>query len=204
MTEDKVYNPLDKRNLGECVAEALLESIAHPLPIKQSFKGAGIYVIYYFGNFPAYENLAKENKGGKLKRPIYIGKAIPAGGRKGKVDLSVDVGEVLFRRLNEHAESIQAAKNLDIKDFRCRFLAVDDIWIPLGESLLIAKFNPLWNAVVEGFGNHNPGGPRFNGMRPIWDTLHPGRKWAEKCKESKKTRIEILGDIKAFLSVVDE
>ena len=33
---------------------------------------------------------------------------------------------------------------------------VDEIWIPLGESLTIAKFSPLWNLVVEGFSRHNP------------------------------------------------
>jgi hypothetical protein len=48
------------------------------------------------------------------------------------------VGNVLFRRLKEHAESIRSAQNLDIKDFYCRFLVVDDIWIPLGESLVIS------------------------------------------------------------------
>jgi hypothetical protein len=51
---------------------------------------------------------------------------------------------VLFRRLNEHAQSIAQAENLELSDFSCRYLVVDDIWIPLGESLLIEKFAPIW------------------------------------------------------------
>ena len=38
------YNPLDKRNLGESVAGAMLKSEIHPLP-PEKFKGAGIYAI---------------------------------------------------------------------------------------------------------------------------------------------------------------
>lgn len=34
-----------------------------------------------------------------------------------------------------------AATNLNIQDFYCRFLSVDDIWIPLTESLMIERFN---------------------------------------------------------------
>ena len=33
-----------------------------------------------------------------------------------------------------------AAENLDVDDFECRYLIVDDIWIPLGETLLIGRF----------------------------------------------------------------
>jgi hypothetical protein len=198
VSEENIYNPLAKKNLGESVEKALLESQVHSLLVKKSFEGAGIYAIYYSGSFSAYKAIAERNKSKKLNQPIYVGKAIPSGGRKGGVDLSGKAGQVLFNRLSEHAESIQLTKNLNIKDFSCRFLVVDDIWIPLGESLLITKFMPLWNVVVDGFGNHDPGSGRYSGMRPSWDTLHPGRKWAEKCKPSKKTEKEILADIEEF------
>ncbi|MCH8328295.1 MAG: restriction endonuclease, partial [Candidatus Marinimicrobia bacterium] len=55
MSEETPYNPLDKRNLGVSVAEALLSRKAVPLGKVKRFKGAGIYVIYYAGGFPAYE-----------------------------------------------------------------------------------------------------------------------------------------------------
>lgn len=32
----------------------------------------------------------------------------------------------------------------------------------------------------DGFGNHDPGKERISGMLSSWDTLHPGRAWAER------------------------
>lgn len=198
MSDEKVYNPLDKHNLGESVEKALLGRPAHPLPLRESFGGAGIYALYYSGDFSAYKPITVKNKGRNPSQPIYVGKAIPSGGRKGGVNPEGTAGKALYKRLNDHIKSIQATKNLDITDFSCRYLVVDDIWIPLGESLLISKFSPLWNVVVDGFGNHTPGSGRFEGMRPNWDTLHPGRPWAEKCKGGEKTEKEILKDIEDF------
>jgi len=80
--------------------------------------------------------------------------------------------------MTEHATSLIQALDLDAADFRFRFLIVDDIWIPLGENTLIETFSPVWNAVVDGFGNHNPGEGRNGQQRSLWDTLHPGRPWA--------------------------
>lgn len=167
------FNPLDKQNLGASVAEALLSKEAHPLDELTSFSGAGIYAIYYTGDHPAYEQLAGMNRDGKFQLPIYVGKAVPAGARMGLTNPE-KAGNVLFRRLKEHAESIRSAQNLDIKDFYCRFLVVDDIWIPLGESLVISRFKPIWNSSIDGFGNHDPGKHRYTGLRPRWDFMHPG------------------------------
>ena len=108
-------------------------------------------------------------------------------------------GEVLFRRLREHAESIEQAENLDPRDFRCRYLVVDDIWIPLGEALLIAMFFPLWSHQIEGFGIHDPGRGRYNQQRSPWDTIHPGRPWAARLQPNTRTVEEILRTAEAFL-----
>ena len=90
----------------------------------------------------------------------------------------------MSKRLSEHSKSIDQANNLDLKDFACRFLVVEDIWIPLAESLLISKFSPLWNKKIDGFGNHDPGKGRYAQRRSQWDTLHPGRNWAERLAPS--------------------
>jgi hypothetical protein len=90
------------------------------------------------------------------------------------------------------------AANLYLKDFACRYLAVEDIWIPLGENLLIEMFQPLWNSVLDGFGNHDPGSGRYNGMRPPWHVVHPGIPWAEKCQQHSKSASEFLREIDAF------
>lgn len=175
----KPYNPLDKRHLGESVADALLDTKIQPLP-PDPFIGAGVYVLYYTGSFSAYGQLSAVNNDGQFRCPIYVGKAVPAGARKGGLGLEVEHGQALYRRLVEHAESVSAAQNLNLADFYCRFLVVDDIWIPLAESMLIERFKPVWNRVLDGFGNHDPGKGRYNGMMPPWDCLHPGRTWATR------------------------
>ena len=175
------FNPLDKANLGESVAEAMLHQPVTVLP-PEPFIGAGIYAIYYGGEFPLYTEIAKRNREEKFAWPIYVGKAVPAGARKGGFGLGADPGQVLFRRLAEHAGSIDQAANLKVSDFMCRFLVVDDIWIPLAESLLIEMYQPLWNRKIDGFGNHDPGKGRHNQQRSPWDAIHPGRTWAEKLK----------------------
>ncbi|WP_122376594.1 Eco29kI family restriction endonuclease, partial [Pseudomonas savastanoi] len=150
------FNPLDKKNLGASVAEALLTKEIHPLGDIPVFEGAGIYAIYYTGKFRAYQQIARLNNQEKFLLPIYVGKAVPAGARMGS-NLELAAGKALHKRLKEHAESVKAAENLEINDFYYRFLVVDDIWIPLGESLIIARFTPIWNSLIDGFGNHNPG-----------------------------------------------
>ena len=109
-------------------------------------------------------------------------------------------GTPLFKRLSEHAASIQQVTNLDLADFHCRYLVVEDIWIPLGESLLIERFQPLWNVVVDGFGNHDPGAGRHSGQRPLWDVVHPGRPWAERLRENQRSLLAILSAIAQALA----
>lgn len=200
MTPNRVlpFNPLDKRHLGESVAQAMLRRPAIPMSSLTSFDGAGIYAIYYTGKFPAYQAIAERNRSGRFIAPIYVGKAVPKGARKGG-DLEASPGRVLFSRLTQHARSIEEAANLDIADFHCRYLIVDDIWIPLGEALLIAKFDPLWNKLIDGFGNHDPGKGRHAGLRPRWDVLHPGRAWAERCQPRDETDAQITREAQDYL-----
>lgn len=68
------YNPLDKRNLGANVAAAMLTAPIHSLP-PEPFIGAGVYAIYYQGDFAPYRRLAELNRDA-YKVPIYVGKAV--------------------------------------------------------------------------------------------------------------------------------
>lgn len=204
MTGAKIlpFNPLDKKNLGASVAEALVSQPVHPLGSLKSFMGTGIYAIYYHGGFAAYGPVSAPNKanGDDPIIPIYVGKAVPEGARKGKTIPDPTRSIALFKRLSEHAASVAATSNLAIEDFMCRYLVVDEIWIPLGESLMISRFSPLWNLVVEGFGNHDPGKGRYAGLRPRWDVVHPGRAWAENCKPREESAEEILREVRAILA----
>lgn len=201
MTE--VYNPLDKVNLGKSVADALLSRPVEPLGQIAPFEGAGIYVLYYKGAHESYAPIAKANVVG-AHWPIYIGKAIPSGGRKGASLSASARGNSLYKRLTEHRDSIreveQSSASLAVADFDVRYLTVDDIWIPLGESLLIAQFRPVWNIALDGFGNHDPGKGRYSGLRPLWDHLHSGRPWAARCAGRTESIDDVNQKITDFLA----
>lgn len=195
MREFKPYNPLDKENLGKSVADALLKSSLLKMRELEPFTGAGVYALYYFGSFEAYKDIPREKE-----VPIYVGKAVPEGSRKGKYTFDKEVGPRLYNRLQEHVKTIEnASGTLDIHDFCCRYLVVEDIWIPLGESLLISRFSPIWNQLVTGFGNHTPGSGRFKQERSLWDTLHPGRYWAMKCPPNKVSPEHIVQWVKGHI-----
>ena len=77
------YNPLDKLNLAKSIEAEILSRDAAPLGDISALLGAGVYAIYYTGDFPAYSEIAVLNRRGRFRQPIYVGKAIPKGGRKG-------------------------------------------------------------------------------------------------------------------------
>lgn len=175
------YNPLDKLNLGRSIERAVLNCDSIPLSDAASIKGAGVYVIYYTGLFAPYALIS----GGK--KPIYVGKAIPKGGRKGGLTKDAAKGRPMADRLGQHATSINEVGNLDLADFHVRYLMLDDVWIPLGENILIETFKPIWNRAIDGFGNKDPGKRRSKQYKSPWDVLHPGRAFTQKLADSALT-----------------
>jgi hypothetical protein len=152
----------------------------HILPPPDRFMGAGVYGLYYLGDFEPYQPLAERNRK-SCNEAIYIGKAVPRGWRTGRVMEGED--RDLSRRLREHSGSINLAANLNLGDFRCRFMILsgnENNLITTVEAALIRRYLPLWNAVVDGFGNHDPGSGRYNQSPSEWDILHPGRPWVRK------------------------
>ncbi len=178
------YNPLDKINLARSIETELLSREPLGFDKVSDVRGAGVYAIYYLGDFPAYALISARNLDGKFEQPIYVGKAIPKGGRKGGISTDSLAGRPLSDRLSQHAASIEQASNLAIGDFAVRHLIVDDIWIPLGENMLIETYKPVWNRALDGFGNKDPGRRRATQYKSPWDVLHPGRRFAEKLADS--------------------
>jgi hypothetical protein len=197
---DAPFNPLDKLNLAKSLADAMLKRPISSLPPDDKFDGAGIYAIYYAGGFGPYGPLAAKNRGKDPAGPIYVGKAVPPGARKGAFGLDGDPGTALLKRLREHAKSINEVTNLELTDFSCRYLVCDDIWIPLGEALLIARFQPPWNVLIEGFGIHTPGKGRKKQVRSKWDTLHTGRSLAKGLPANPMSEEKILRLIADFFA----
>jgi hypothetical protein len=200
-----VYNPLAKVNLGVSVRDALLSQPVSRMPPGR-FRGAGIYAIYYTGSFKAYKRLAALNKDGGLDSPIYGGKAVPKGSRKGGLVLHPEKSTALADRLRHHADSIDAATNLKLDDFFFRYLVVDDIWIPLGETYLIERFQPVWNKVVEGFGIKTPGARRKDQYTSLWDMLHPGRAFVGRLglPPNPKDARQIADEVERYLAMPKE
>lgn len=194
------YNPLDKMNLGKSVAQALLGQAVIAMTAIEEVRGAGVYAIYYTGPFPAYGPVAAPNRNGEFGQPIYVGKAIPKGGRKGGITADASMGTALRDRLRQHAASIEQASNLDLGDFYYRCLVVDDIWIPLGENMLIETFRPIWNIVIDGFGNKDPGNRRATQYRSPWDVLHPGRSFADKLADGGMTPVDVVRKLEQYFA----
>ena len=171
----EAYDPLDYDNLAHSIVHALLERDPVALPPTESFPGCGVYALYYTGSLKFYSHVSSMD----FSSPIYVGKAVPRGARKGSEKSDSEAGNPLYSRLRQHANSIKDANNLLQVEFKCRYLVLVPVWITLAERFLIDHFNPVWNTVIDGFGNHNPGKGRSNMRRPHWDILHPGRPWAE-------------------------
>lgn len=197
---DQPYNPLQKRNLAESIVRAILNKKPRRLSDTDGLHGAGVYIIYYTGDFPLYAPVAERNREGKFEQPIYVGKAIPKGGRKGGFadDDSAAKGKALKDRLGQHFASVSEANNLVESEFLYRCLVVDEIFIPLGENMLIEQFRPAWNVVIDGFGNKDPGRRRSDQYRSPWDVLHPGRLFADKLGQHPNTAEEFADSIRTF------
>lgn len=178
------FNPLEKSELARSVETALLARQPVRLDAVPEFYGAGIYVLYYDGPHPLYAPISGTTT------PIYVGKAVPKGARKGQTDEQRARRE-LWERIREHRESTAFASDLDPSQFAVRYLVADELFIPMAERLMIRTFEPIWNVVIDGFGNHDPGGGRYDQALSMWDALHPGRPWAHRLKPPKILRAAV-------------
>ena len=104
-------------------------------------------------------------------------------------------------RISEHTRSLKEAANIAVADFECRYLAVVPVWITLAERFLVDHYKPVWNLCLDGFGNHDPGAGRRQGEASWWDTLHPGRGWANQLRRVK-TEVDALNRVAGFMSEV--
>ena len=189
MTE--LYDPLTYDNL---MAGTILEFERRPLlrlADDIAVRGPGIYSLVYTGPFDVYREIAASGN------PVYVGKAVPPGSRRGD---TVNVESPALRnRLREHARSIDQTTNLDKEDFQYRYLAIEPVWITLAERFAIDHYKPVWNRCLDGFGDHDPGSGRYNGEKSWWDTMHPGRGWADNLRQVK-TREEVIERVQTFFA----
>jgi len=181
------YNPLDYENLTKNCVQELMGRDPVALPVER-FSGSGVYALFYVGKLDFYGSLTSGD-------PIYVGKAVPPGARKGAS--SGKRSYSLHGRITEHVRSIEAAANLDLDDFTARYLVVTPLWITMAERFLIEHYRPLWNVWIDGFGNHPPGRGRPAGEISWWDALHPGREWAKLLRQTR-TQEQAVARVRAY------
>lgn len=181
-------------------AEAFfIKTPVSPFPPSEPFEGGGVYALYYSGDFKLYRAISVKTVK-KESLPIYVGKAVPAGWRTARITTTSKTP--LYNRIREHFRNIEQAENLSPEDFKCRYIVLDGNESGLigpVEASLIRKFQPLWNTVIDGFGNHTPGEGRFNQAKSGWDVLHPGRSWAERCTAKPPDYDDLVKRIHAYV-----
>lgn len=174
----------------------------HTLPPPEPFLGTGVYALYYTGQNPLYKTYAELNRL-SYSYPIYVGKAVPKGWRQSRVsDSTLNKSRELISRLREHSRNISACAELTLEDFMCRFVIFEEDgsdMIGTIEAALIKLSKPLWNTVVDGFGNHDPGSGRYEQAKSDWDVIHEGRAWANKCNGAHTEKNVIVAKIQLHL-----
>ena len=190
-----LFDPADPRTAGRIVALTLVAQERLPLANIRKFYGAGIYAIYYVGDFAPYAKLSG------VDHPLYVGKADP--GDPAAKD-AVSQGIRLWGRLHEHAKSIGKTSTLNIDDFQCRHLIVQTGYQKSAEDYLIDFFKPIWNKETKicfGIGKHGDSVDTRANNRSPWDTLHPGREWADATENNQKSQSRIVGQIQDHLVI---
>lgn len=174
-----------------------------PIPPPEPFVGAGVYALYYIGQNGIYSKFGREINRTAYNVPIYVGKAVPEGWRQSRNLSATDGNSKLYSRIREHFRSIQSARSLSAGDFHCRFMIFEGEarnMIAAVEAALIAEKTPLWNSVVDGFGNHAPGAKRKDGRLPAWDAIHPGRGWTSQMSGERPEAKDIQRRVKDYLA----
>lgn len=199
MTNITPFNPLDRDNLADSINRALLTQPPQCLDHVPSFAGAGIYALYYRGDYPPYRPFVAKDKDGE-DRPIYVGKAVPKGGRMGGTEDKSIASDALVTRLRKHARKIHASAHLEKKHFDYKYLVVSDAFIGLCEVYLIGKKLPLWNTAITGFGNNALGSGRLKQRPSLWDILHPPKTLGPAGLKSEASHAEVLRKVSDYFS----
>lgn len=155
------------------------------------FYGSGIYAIYYKGaEIYSYCPLSDS------ETPIYVGKAVP---EDRDAELTEQQGPALWKRLREHLKSIRNG-GLNHSEFEVRYATVQSGMESAVEDFMIHFFKPIWNKEIKvcfGIGKHGDAATTRANKRSPWDTMHPGRAWADATAEDQSSRKEIEAKIAA-------
>lgn len=187
---DAFFDPTNPQITAGIVSLALIARDRKPLEGLSKFYGAGIYSLYYKGPSEIYSAISE------TETPIYIGKASPSGNPQ----TYKEQGQKLFKRLNEHKKNIEKVSGIEVSDFEYRSLVVQSGFEAAAEDRLISIFKPIWNKetnLLFGIGKHGDNAKTRQNNKSPFDTVHPGRKWADGSPE-KETANDIIAKVKKY------
>ena len=181
------FDPTNPEVSSALVAMAMVAQPRQSMASLPPFYGSGIYAIYYNGKRKQYLPISK------TEHPIYVGMADPSDGSSTD---PFSQGLALFNRLTAHAKNIAKANTtLDVSEFECKYLAVQSGFQSAAEGKLIRYYRPIWNKetkICHGFGKHGDSATTRVNARSPWDTLHPGRGWADKSTSEQSSYANII------------
>ena len=150
----------------------------------------GVYAIYRTFEQGLYGPYKDTNV------PLYVGQVAASGARRP----GARSRGTLSQRINAHRGSLVAG-HLAPRHFGVRVLVVDPLLISAVERILLHRYRPAWQTVIDGFSLNCPGKGRIEGQtRTQWDTLHPGRTWASAMKPRSETRRQLEERIEAAIA----
>lgn len=200
--QEHVYTSPDFEEIVKDTIRFFNGTPVYSVPAPERFHGTGVYAIYCVANSGVYKDFHEINRT-SYDIPIYVGKAVPRGWRQGRTSSSDALSYELHNRIREHGRSIELAKSLQIASFYCRFIILEgkegDL-IGAVEAALIRKYQPIWNTLIDGFGNHDPGSGRYQQAKSDWDVCHSGRAWAGKCKGEANPKAKLITSISQFMN----
>jgi len=200
---EHIYSSSDFEEIVKDTIRFFNGTPVYKIPPPVRFHGTGVYAIYSIGKTGIYKKFHEINRT-SFDVPIYVGKAVPRGWRQARIpSASNNLSYELYGRLAEHAKSIFCGDGLNLDDFYCRFIILENresTLIGTVEASMIKKYRPIWNSFIDGFGNHDPGSGRYEQAKSDWDVCHPGRVWAEKCLGKHGDREQLLNSIEQFMN----
>lgn len=199
--QEHVYTSPDFEEIVKDTIRFFNGTPVYSVPAPERFHGTGVYAIYCVAKSGYYKDFHEINRT-SFDVPIYVGKAVPKGWRQGRTSSSDSMSYELHNRVREHGRSIEMGESLELSSFHCRFMILEDKesdLIGTVEAALIRKYQPIWNTLLDGFGNHDPGSGRYQQAKSDWDVCHPGRSWAEKCKGKSNSKTSLIGSITKFM-----
>jgi hypothetical protein len=150
------------------------------------FYGSGVYALYYAGSdIQPYLPIAG------TETPIYVGKAVPDDP---SAETAFHQGLAIWKRLKDHRRSVVSG-GINPADFRCRHVVIQSGMESAVEDFMIRLFKPIWNKEIKvcfGIGKHGDDAKTRVNKRSPWDTMHPGRKWADATSNDQASRDVII------------